>query len=231
MSPLVAMLAGLSAGALHVLSGPDHLAAVAPLAEADGDRRSAWRTGLAWGLGHGGGVVLLGLLGLLAARALPLESISLAAEVLAGLSLIVVGGWALRRAFGVEFRDERHTHAGTPPVVHAHPHVHTRGGDAAHAHAHTHAAAGIGLIHGLAGAGHLLGALPALALGTGAGAAYLLAYVLAAVGVMTIFAGGVATLREVLGRRDGRRLARGFSVALGTATITVGVAWLVMLAA
>ncbi len=225
MTPLVAMFAGLSAGALHVLSGPDHLAAVAPLA--GDDRRAAWRTGLAWGLGHGGGVLLLGALGLLAATALPLESISLVAEALAGLSLIFVGGWALRRALGVEVQHHEHAHPGSPPVVHAHPHLH-RVDDAQPGHGHSHAAAGIGLLHGLAGAGHLAAALPALALGTGAGAAYLAAYLAAAVLVMTAFAGGIAGLRQRLGQHT-ERLARGFSLALGTTTIAVGVGWLVML--
>ena len=36
-------LAGLVAGAVHVLSGPDHLAAIAPYAVADKAR--SWRTG------------------------------------------------------------------------------------------------------------------------------------------------------------------------------------------
>jgi hypothetical protein len=38
---IVAALAGTLAGFVHVLSGPDHLAALAPLAS-DGDRRP-WR--------------------------------------------------------------------------------------------------------------------------------------------------------------------------------------------
>ncbi len=42
--------AGLVAGFVHVLSGPDHLAAIAPYA-VDGKSR-AWRTGVRWGLGH-----------------------------------------------------------------------------------------------------------------------------------------------------------------------------------
>jgi len=46
---LAATLAGLAAGLIHVLSGPDHLAAVAPLA---GGRGRAWRAGFLWGLGH-----------------------------------------------------------------------------------------------------------------------------------------------------------------------------------
>ncbi len=50
--------AGLVAGFVHVLSGPDHLAAIAPYAV---DSRSrAWRTGVRWGLGHTAGVLCVG---------------------------------------------------------------------------------------------------------------------------------------------------------------------------
>jgi len=41
---------GLGSGALHALSGPDHLLGVAP--HAVGRRRGAWRVGVAWGAGH-----------------------------------------------------------------------------------------------------------------------------------------------------------------------------------
>ena len=41
-------------GGLHVFSGVDHLAALAPVAVADAQR--AGRTGMVWGLGHGIGV-------------------------------------------------------------------------------------------------------------------------------------------------------------------------------
>jgi len=58
---VLAILTGLLAGGVHVLSGPDHLAAVAPLAVQD---RSAWRSGLRWGLGHSSGVLLVGVLSL-----------------------------------------------------------------------------------------------------------------------------------------------------------------------
>ena len=52
--------AGFLAGFVHVLSGPDHLAAIAPYA-VDGKSR-AWRTGVRWGLGHAAGVLGVGLL-------------------------------------------------------------------------------------------------------------------------------------------------------------------------
>ena len=70
-----AFFAGLAAGLLHVFSGPDHLAAVAPLA-ADAERRRQWRTGLQWGIGHTTGVLLIALLLLLLRERLPLDLIS-----------------------------------------------------------------------------------------------------------------------------------------------------------
>lgn len=47
---MIVLLAGLAAGAVQVLTGPDHLAAVAPLSVAS--REAAWKAGLRWGRGH-----------------------------------------------------------------------------------------------------------------------------------------------------------------------------------
>jgi hypothetical protein len=74
VSILFVVGAGLVAGALHVLSGPDHLAAVAPLA-AD-STAGRWRAGFSWGIGHTGGVLVVGLLAVLLRGLLPLDSIS-----------------------------------------------------------------------------------------------------------------------------------------------------------
>ena len=52
-----AIVGGLAAGSIHVLAGPDHLAAVAPLA-AERETRP-WRAGLLWGVGHAAGVVVV----------------------------------------------------------------------------------------------------------------------------------------------------------------------------
>ena len=48
---IVTALSGLIAGMVHVLAGPDHLAAVAPLAAGSGAGR--WRAGFTWGGGSG----------------------------------------------------------------------------------------------------------------------------------------------------------------------------------
>jgi len=91
-----ALIAGLSAGAIHVLAGPDHLAAVAPLA-ADRHRRP-WTAGMLWGLGHAGGVLLVGIAALVLREVLPLERLSASSERLVGLVLIGIGVWGIRQA-------------------------------------------------------------------------------------------------------------------------------------
>ena len=59
---MLALGTGLIAGTLHVVSGPDHLAALAPIAVQD--RARGIRVGAIWGLGHGLGVCALGGLGI-----------------------------------------------------------------------------------------------------------------------------------------------------------------------
>ena len=87
-----AALAGLTAGLIHVLSGPDHLAAVAPLAN---DRSRAWRTGFLWGLGHSGGVFAVALL---ASQCPDLDGLTLRSMILDNASVVhelkpyVIGG-------------------------------------------------------------------------------------------------------------------------------------------
>ena len=88
--------AGLLAGFVHVLSGPDHLAAIAPYA-VDGKSR-AWRTGVRWGLGHTTGALAVGLLMLAVRDALPLDAMSAWGERLVGLALLGIGIWGLGAA-------------------------------------------------------------------------------------------------------------------------------------
>ena len=57
---LLSILTGFAAGAVHVVSGADHLVAMAP--SSVHQPGLALRRGLTWGLGHSAGVVLLALL-------------------------------------------------------------------------------------------------------------------------------------------------------------------------
>ena len=90
-------MTGMLAGFFHVLSGPDHLAAVAPLAAAD--RQRGWVAGWTWGFGHAAGVALVAVIAVLLRDMLPpIDAISAWSERIVGGALIGVGLWALRRS-------------------------------------------------------------------------------------------------------------------------------------
>lgn len=225
---LAALLTGLLAGFVHVLAGPDHLAAVAPLAAED--RARGVRTGARWGLGHAAGVVLVGLIALLLRSALPLEALSGWSERLVGVVLIGIGLWGGRRALRLAVHVHEHEHDGDR---HQHIHVHGPQGLHAHdgpeAHSHAHAAFGIGVLHGLAGSAHFLGVLPALALPTmAASVAYVAAFGAGSVAAMAAFAGVIALLAtrfSAAGTR-GTRAYRALLVTLSAAAVCVGFVWL-----
>lgn len=194
---MLAALTGLLLGAWHVVSGPDHLAALAPLA-ARGGSRSPWRAGLAWGLGHASGVWLVGLLLLAFGSLLPLDSLGLWSERIVGAMIVGVGAWGLWQV--------RHGHD--------HAHEHARG-----------PAFVIGIVHGLAGSAHLYGVLPALALAEGQRLAYLIAFGIGSVLAMAGFSSLLALLVERLpGSRETVR--RGALRCGSLLAIVVGLAWL-----
>lgn len=224
---LIAAFSGLMAGLIHVLSGPDHLAAVAPLA-ADSERRP-WLAGLDWGFGHTGGVLLVGALALVLRELLPLEALSSWGERLVGVVLIGIGLWGFRRALGLRVHVHAHTHGGVP-----HEHVHAHAGGARHAHppgralphSHTHAAFAVGVLHGLAGSSHLLGILPALAFPTRAESiAYLAAFGAATIFAMTAFAAAMGLIAGHA-RSGGAAFYRNLLYACSVAAILVGGVWL-----
>ncbi len=208
-----------------MVSGPDHLAAVAPLA-VRGHRR-AWLAGARWGLGHSAGVALVGLLALALREVLPLERLSSISERLVGVLLIGIGIWTVRRALRVEVHaharehdGSRHEHVHFHPPDHAHPPAET-------AHVHTHAAFGIGTLHGFAGASHFLGVLPALAFSTHLESVlYLAAFAAGTVIAMASFSSVLGWLAQALGAHRARAY-RGLMGACATAAFGVGGWWLV----
>lgn len=192
-----AFFAGLAAGLLHVFSGPDHLAAVAPLA-ADGDQRH-WRTGLQWGMGHTAGVLLIASLLLLLREQLPLAAISAYSERIVGVALIAVGAWGIWKAS--RRTSTSHTHAG--------------------------ASFAMGTIHGLAGSSHLFGVLPALAFATrAASVVYLAGFGAGAIAGMSAFAAGMGLLSVRFVGNSHRRYS-GLLYASSAAALVIGGFWLV----
>lgn len=234
MTVALLLLAGLAAGSVHVVSGADHLAAVAPLAAAS--RRRAWRAGAGWGVGHAGGVALVAVSAFALREVVPLAWLSSWSERLVGLTLVGIGVWALGRAFriargrGASDPDHEHLHAPGDAHDHLHAHAHLHDG-ILHTHEHRHgrarAAYLVGLLHGTAGAGHVVGVLPALALPTHATAlGYLIGFALGTIGAMTLFAAFVgAASSRVAGL--GARVWGGLLGGCGATSIVVGAFWLV----
>jgi hypothetical protein len=220
---MFAFFAGLAAGLLHVFSGPDHLAAVAPLVadehrpvearrsrvegpalsetsshEARRSRVEGWRTGFQWGVGHTAGVLLIAILLLLIREQLPLDAISAYSERIVGVALIAVGGWGIWKA----------NHAAGRP------------------HTHPGASFAMGTIHGLAGSSHLFGVLPALAFSTRfESLLYLGGFGAGAIAGMSAFAAGLGMLSITLG--GNQRRYSGLLYASSAAALVIGGFWLV----
>ena len=203
---MFAFFAGLAAGLLHVFSGPDHLAAVAPLALSEKSTGEARRfrveglaSGFQWGVGHTAGVLLIATLLLLLKEQLPMTAISAYSERIVGASLIGIGLWGVWKA--------------TRTVVSS--------------HSHAGASFAMGTIHGLAGSSHLFGVLPALAFSTRIDSVlYLAGFGAGAIAGMSAFAAGMGLLSIRLGGIQHRRY-RGVLYASSAAALVIGGFWLV----
>ena len=122
---MLTFLTGFIASVAHVATGPDHLAAVTPLAI--DSRKKSWIIGFSWGLGHTVGMLLIGALFIVFKEFLPIEAISRHSDTVIGFLLIGIGVWALLRLY------RRHSHGFIP-----HAHFHTKPFLYPHIHKHTH---------------------------------------------------------------------------------------------
>ncbi|MBT3346075.1 MAG: High-affinity nickel transporter [Gemmatimonadetes bacterium] len=195
---LDALLIGSLAGILHVVAGPDHLAAIAPLASR---RSGAWIRGFVWGVGHTSGVWAVGCVALLMQGLLPLQLVSSLGERLAAGALILVG---LRTLVHWARRDEAAS-ALRPPTTRVDVQL----------------ASGFGILHGLGGSSHYLGILPALGFSDPISAClYLAAFGCSTIGAMT----ACAFVMGLLSRPAGTRAW--LAPIAGCVAIVVGVLWL-----
>lgn len=117
------LFAGIIAAILHVISGPDHLAAVTPFAIES--KKKAWKVGLFWGIGHLLGMLSIGVLFLMFKELIPIEKISMHSEKFVGVILIGLALWIFYKIF----RDEKQ---------HIHTHIHAEGNPLIHTHLHSH---------------------------------------------------------------------------------------------
>jgi hypothetical protein len=187
-APFLATALGLWAGILHAVTGPDHLAGVAPLAARA--RNQAWRAGATWGLGHALGAASAATVALALRDQVPglEEAISNWSERIVGVILCLVGALGLAGALRRRL----------------------------HAHAAPRGALGLGFVHGAAGLSHLWAVLPSLALpGVLAPAGYLGGYALGALVAVCLSAHAIGRAGERLGGQGVERLASFASLVVG----------------
>ena len=227
---IFSLIAGTFASLLHVISGPDHLAAVTPLAIES--KRKAWKIGLFWGFGHLVGMLLIGVLFLFFKEYIPVESISEHSEQLVAYVLIGVGAWALFRLFKEPKRHSHpHVHADEHAFIHTHEHSH-----ASELKEHTHktkvkqsllSAFGIGFLHGLAGVAHFLLLLPALGFENQYDSVYyIIGFGIGTVIAMTVYAFVLGKIASVTKQQHNDMFFRGVRFAGGLFAVIIGFYWL-----
>jgi ABC-type nickel/cobalt efflux system permease component RcnA len=236
---MLIFITGFIASMAHVVTGPDHLAAVTPLAI--DSRKKSWIIGFSWGLGHTIGMLLIGGLFILFKEFLPIETISKHSETMIGFLLIGIGSWAILRIYiRHKHRNRPHPHFHNKPFLYAHVHKHTHNHTpvSVENHGHEHqpngtvkqnafAALSIGIVHGFAGFSHLFALLPSLALPTiWASVIYIVAFASGTIFSMMIFAFllGLVAFQSVV--KDKQVFLKWFTLGGALLAIAIGILWI-----
>jgi ABC-type nickel/cobalt efflux system permease component RcnA len=227
------LLTGLAASMAHVISGPDHLAAVTPLSIEH--RSRAWMIGFSWGIGHTVGMLVVGLIFILFKEYVRMDLISGYSDQLVRGILIAIGFWGFFRLYrdpGMICHVHPHIHSEPELYMHIHPHTHE-----GHTHRHEHdkpirqsllAALLVGIIHGLAGFSHLLAILPTLTLpSVSASVMYLTAFGTGTLLTMVSFTWILGRAAQKMSTARKAHLLKWFSISGCSLAILVGILWII----
>ncbi|WP_455170350.1 hypothetical protein [Aegicerativicinus sediminis] len=226
------LIAGLIAASIHVIAGPDHLAAVAPFAIES--QKGAWKTGFLWGVGHLLGMLAIGFLFVIFRNVIPIEAISEFSEQLVGLTLIGIGVWSLYRIFK---KRQKHGHLHLQivkqPVIHEHEQHHIRPHEMTNKHHHNlpvnhtkTAVLSIGTLHGLSGIAHFLLFSPVLGFTRYTDSiTYILGFAFGTLLAMTTFAYVVGNISGYSANSQNETFFNGIRLAAGLLAIIIGVYW------
>lgn len=229
---------GFGTAAFHVLTGPDHLAAVTPLVLEEKKRFT--RIGAVWGAGHLFGMLLIGLLYVLFRQYIPIEMISGYSEQLVAFVLVFIGVAAVRRALKEKHHHVHpHVHEGkNGAYVHIHKHSHPKRKPHTWQHSHEHAdpkpqlvsaALGIGVLHGFAGIAHFVLLLPALGFTSNVESiVYMAGFALGVVLAMGLYAFLLGRAAHHFTLKGKWTIHRSLRIWGGALAIVVGVYWFFM---
>ena len=230
MDVTFSLTTGLIASMLHVITGPDHLAAVIPFAIES--KKKAWKIGLFWGIGHLVGMLLIGFLFVLFRELIPIEPISNYSEQIVGFVLIGIGVWAFYKIFKKE-KNHKHlqVHSENAVIIHSHKHEHSHGKSHHHVHEKdikqsNFASFSIGFLHGLAGIAHFLLFLPVLGFDKQSDSVlYVLGFGLGIILAMTIFAFVIGQISSFAKNGHNELFFKGIRFAGGLFAIVIGIYW------
>ncbi len=201
-------------GLVHALDA-DHVIAVTALAGQPGNTpQRPWRFCLNWALGHGGSLLLLGVLVLAVGMVIP-EQLSMFAEFVVGGVLILMGLAVLVQLRRKRLRLRFHRHPGLSR------HAHWQQPSSTHT-AHTHRATLVGALHGTAGSAPLLALIPvAQSASPWWGLAYLLLFSAGVLVSMLLCGGVLGLVFERLSSR-GQRVFDWMHASIGAGAIVAG---------
>lgn len=223
------LFAGIIAAILHVISGPDHLAAVTPFAIES--KKKAWKVGLFWGVGHLLGMLSIGVLFLLFKDLIPIEKISKHSEQFVGIILIALGVWILFKIFKENKKHKHvHIHIEGNPAIHKHSHQHNS--EQNHNHKHPKlkqgiiASTSVGFIHGLAGIAHFLLFLPVIGFESKFDSIkYIVGFGIGTLIAMISFAMVIGRISDFSKKDHNDTFFKGIRLAGGLFAFVIGVYW------
>ncbi len=229
------LIYGIIASIIHVVAGPDHLAAVSPLALRAKFR--PWFIGMSWGIGHVAGMLLIGLIFFFFRDLIPIDFISDNSERIVGILLVVIGVWALYKTKGLKktIHVHAHTHESSDGNIYIHNHDHDHSDVKSHTHEHElkkekqsyWAAAGIGILHGFAGVSHIVSMLPTLAFESNYEAIlYLIGFGIGTIAAMVGFSFLLGMLAKVASEKRKDNVLIGINIVAGLSAIVVGILWM-----
>ncbi len=228
------LIIGITTAIVHVVSGPDHLAAVAPLVFET--KKKHWKIGFLWGIGHILGMLTIGVLFYLFKDFIPINTVSYYSEQLTGVILIGLGIWIFYR-----IRHEKSNHK------HFHLHNEKEKGNYIHTHKHEHkekehvhnyskrgikknnfTATFIGIIHGFAGISHFLLMLPVLGYESKIESLqYIIGFGAGTIFAMIVFTVITGRLHKIQSDKNSKYLLLNLRFLGALAAITVGVFWII----
>ncbi|WP_299365776.1 hypothetical protein [Winogradskyella sp.] len=209
------LIAGILTSTLHVITGPDHLAAVAPFAIES--KTKAWKIGFFWSAGHIVGMAVIGLLYLGFKDLLPVEAISGYSEQLVGIVLIGVGLWAIYKMYTSKYQQSLLLQKYNDVVD-----------NPSKAKRQNHFASfSIGILHGLAGVVHFMLLLPVLGFEKQLDSIlYITGFCIGIILAMTIFSFVIGKAAQLSKYRQNISLFNGIRLAGGLFAIVIGVYWI-----